>query len=249
MLARAKQKLDMDGKVIQAGRFDNQSSAAESEAVLRMMLEADNEEVNEDTVMDDDEINQIIARTDEELERFKSMDYDRDVNEEREWREMGNRGSKPERMMTFAELPEVYQRDEPYEPPESDMKATGRGARERKAVIYNDGLTDDQWVTVSVCCLFRKITVLIYSVFRLWRKPRTWMTTMICLPGEVALPAVWAVKDQVDPSHPRLKKRISAERKPRAKDAPMIFLGSANAARLNHPNPRPRKKTTIRVRR
>ncbi|CEL58210.1 ATP-dependent helicase STH1/SNF2 [Rhizoctonia solani AG-1 IB] len=147
MLARAKQKLDMDGKVIQAGRFDNQSSAAESEAVLRMMLEADNEEVNEDTVMDDDEINQIIARTDEELERFKSMDYDRDVNEEREWREMGNRGSKPERMMTFAELPEVYQRDEPYEPPESDMKATGRGARERKAVIYNDGLTDDQWVT------------------------------------------------------------------------------------------------------
>ncbi|CAE6467441.1 unnamed protein product [Rhizoctonia solani] len=146
MLARAKQKLDMDGKVIQAGRFDNQSSAAESEAVLRMMLEADNEEVNEDTVMDDDEINQIIARTDEELERFKSMDYERDVNEEREWRETGNRGPRPERMMTFQELPEVYQRDEPYEPPEAELKATGRGARERKAVIYNDGLTDDQWV-------------------------------------------------------------------------------------------------------
>ncbi|CAE6403859.1 unnamed protein product [Rhizoctonia solani] len=146
MLARAKQKLDMDGKVIQAGRFDNQSSAAESEAVLRMMLEADNEEVNEDTVMDDDEINQIIARTDEELERFKNMDYDRDMREEQEWREAGNRGPRPERMMTFQELPDVYQRDEPYEPPESEMKATGRGARERKAVTYNDGLTDDQWV-------------------------------------------------------------------------------------------------------
>ncbi|CAE6463520.1 unnamed protein product [Rhizoctonia solani] len=146
MLARAKQKLDMDGKVIQAGRFDNQSSAAESEAVLRMMLEADNEEVNEDTVMDDDEINQIIARTDQELERFKSMDYERDMGEEQEWREAGNRGPKPERMMTFQELPEVYQRDEPYEPPETELKATGRGARERKAVSYNDGLTDDQWV-------------------------------------------------------------------------------------------------------
>ncbi|KAH7344478.1 SNF2 family N-terminal domain-containing protein [Rhizoctonia solani] len=146
MLARAKQKLDMDGKVIQAGRFDNQSSAAESEAVLRMMLEADNEEVNEDTVMDDDEINQIIARTDQELESFKSMDYDRDMREEHEWRESGNRGPRPERMMTFQELPEVYQRDEPYEPPESEMKATGRGARERKAVTYNDGLTDEQWV-------------------------------------------------------------------------------------------------------
>ncbi|CAE6505414.1 unnamed protein product [Rhizoctonia solani] len=130
MLARAKQKLDMDGKVIQAGRFDNQSSAAESEAVLRMMLEADNEEVNEDTVMDDDEINQIIARTDEELERFKNMDYERDTREEHEWREGGNRGPRPDRMMTFQELPE----------------ATGRGARERKAVTYNDGLTDEQWV-------------------------------------------------------------------------------------------------------
>ncbi|QRV76715.1 SNF2 family amino-terminal protein [Ceratobasidium sp. AG-Ba] len=129
MLARAKQKLDMDGKVIQAGRFDNQSSAAESEAVLRMMLEADNEEVNEDTVMDDDEINQIIARTDVELERFKTMDYERDLAEEREWREAGNRGPKPDRMVTFQELPE----------------AVGRGARERKAVSYNDGLTDDQW--------------------------------------------------------------------------------------------------------
>ncbi|KAG9094136.1 hypothetical protein FS749_013062 [Ceratobasidium sp. UAMH 11750] len=130
MLARAKQKLEMDGKVIQAGRFDNQSSAAESEAVLRMILEADNEEVNEGTVMDDEEINQIIARTDEELERFKSMDYERDIADEREWRE---------------ELPEVYQRDEPYEPPETELKVVGRGARERKAVSYNDGMTDDQW--------------------------------------------------------------------------------------------------------
>ncbi|CAE7107141.1 unnamed protein product [Rhizoctonia solani] len=146
MLARAKQKLDMDGKVIQAGRFDNQSSAAESEAVLRMMLEADNEEVNEDTVMDDDEINQIIARTDTELERFKNMDYERDMMEEHEWREAGNRGQRPDRMMAFQELPEIYQRDEPYEPPEAEMKATGRGARERKAVMYNDGLTDEQWV-------------------------------------------------------------------------------------------------------
>jgi ATP-dependent helicase STH1/SNF2 len=157
MLARAKQKLDMDGKVIQAGRFDNQSSAAESEAVLRMMLEADNEEVNEDTVMDDDEINQIIARTDEELERFKSMDYERDMREEREWREAGNRGPRPERMMTFQELPEIYQRDEPYEPPEAEMKATGRGARERKAVSYNDGMTDDQWALVGIFILFYEL--------------------------------------------------------------------------------------------
>lgn len=34
MLARAKSKLDMDGKVIQAGRFDNKSTAEEQEEYL-----------------------------------------------------------------------------------------------------------------------------------------------------------------------------------------------------------------------
>ena len=34
MLARARDKLDMDGKVIQAGRFDQKTSAKEQEALL-----------------------------------------------------------------------------------------------------------------------------------------------------------------------------------------------------------------------
>ncbi|KAG8729412.1 hypothetical protein FRC10_003927 [Ceratobasidium sp. 414] len=55
MLTRAKQKLDMDGKVIQAGWFDNQSSTAESEAVLRIMLEADNEERDKPCTPPEDE--------------------------------------------------------------------------------------------------------------------------------------------------------------------------------------------------
>ncbi|KAG9094422.1 Transcription activator BRG1 [Ceratobasidium sp. UAMH 11750] len=89
----------MNGKVIQAGQFDNQSSAAESKAVLRMTLEADNEEINEDTVMDDQKTNQITARTDGKLERFKSMDCEHDDAEEHKRPELGNRGPKPERMI------------------------------------------------------------------------------------------------------------------------------------------------------
>ncbi|KAG9123630.1 hypothetical protein FRC07_014448 [Ceratobasidium sp. 392] len=73
------------------------------------------------------------------------MDQERDISEECEWRDAGNRGPKPDRMITFQELPEVYQRDEPYEPPEAELKAVGRVACKRKAVSYNDSMTDNQW--------------------------------------------------------------------------------------------------------
>ncbi|KAG8728558.1 hypothetical protein FRC10_004835 [Ceratobasidium sp. 414] len=38
-------------------------------------------------------------------------------------------------MVTLQELPEVYQRNEPYEPPETELKAVRRGARERKVAL------------------------------------------------------------------------------------------------------------------
>src|SRR6266566_4279460 len=39
ILERARFKLDMDGKVIQAGRFDNKSSETDRDAMLRTLLE------------------------------------------------------------------------------------------------------------------------------------------------------------------------------------------------------------------
>jgi len=146
MLARAKSKLDMDGKVIQAGRFDNKSTAEEREDYLRSMLEADNDEdTDESASMNDDEINEIVARDDNEMEIFRRMDIDREREEEDQWRASGGRGPKPDRLMQLHELPEVYQQDEPLQP-DVEEEVTGRGQRVRTAVRYNDGLTDEQWV-------------------------------------------------------------------------------------------------------
>lgn len=53
-MSKAQFKLDMDKKVIQAGRFDNKSSAEERETFLRELLEVDND--------DDDDDNELGAR-------------------------------------------------------------------------------------------------------------------------------------------------------------------------------------------
>ncbi|KAJ8613048.1 hypothetical protein MRB53_037100 [Persea americana] len=74
ILERAQYKLDMDGAVIQAGKFDNKSTNEEREAMLRVMLEA--AEVTEDLEqeeMDDDELNTLMVRSEDELAIFQKM--------------------------------------------------------------------------------------------------------------------------------------------------------------------------------
>ncbi|KAK9708838.1 ATP-dependent DNA helicase Snf21, partial [Basidiobolus ranarum] len=112
ILARAQYKLDIDGKVIQAGKFDNKSTAEEREAFLRNLLETDHShESDMDEDLNDDDLNEIIARSDKEIAIFKQMDIDRDSEAEYIWRSAGCRGKKPERLMQEHELPEIYLRD------------------------------------------------------------------------------------------------------------------------------------------
>ncbi|KAG1738616.1 SNF2 family N-terminal domain-containing protein [Suillus paluster] len=146
MYARARYKLDIDDKVIQAGRFDNKSTQEEQEEFLRSILEADQEEENEEAGdMNDDELNDMLARSDEEVEIFRSMDLQRERDALDAWRAAGNRGKPPLPLMQLEELPECYQTDEPFEPKEIDESLEGRGQRRRNVVNYNDGLSDEQW--------------------------------------------------------------------------------------------------------
>ncbi|KAG1832907.1 SNF2 family N-terminal domain-containing protein [Suillus subalutaceus] len=146
MYARARYKLDIDDKVIQAGRFDNKSTQEEQEEFLRSILEADQEEENEEAGdMNDDELNEMLARNDEEVEIFRSMDLQRERDALDAWRAVGNRGKPPLPLMQLEELPECYQTDEPFEPKEIDDAIEGRGQRRRNIVNYNDGLSDEQW--------------------------------------------------------------------------------------------------------
>ncbi len=100
--------------------------------------------------MNDDEINEIIARSDEEAILYKQMDDQRDRDAMENWRRAGNRGKPPPPLMQLEELPEFYRSDEPFTNENELDELEGRGHRRRTVVNYNDGLSDDQWAIVRV---------------------------------------------------------------------------------------------------
>ncbi|KEZ46904.1 SNF2-family ATP dependent chromatin remodeling factor snf21 [Scedosporium apiospermum] len=143
ILERARFKLDMDGKVIQAGRFDNKSSETDRDAMLRTLLEAaDMAEAGEQDEMDDEELNMILARSDNELTVFQKIDEER--AKDPVYGSAPGCKSKP-RLMTEEELPDIYLGEgNPVQ--EEEEVVLGRGARERTKVKYDDGLTEEQWL-------------------------------------------------------------------------------------------------------
>lgn len=146
ILERAQFKLDIDGKVIQAGKFDNKSTAEEREALLRSLLEGVTEETTgADEDLNDDDMNILIARTEEEIQIFTKMDEERVETELREWRALGKKGPIPSRLIQEHELPESLTK-EIAEIPEEDPEVLGRGRRTKDEVVYDDGLTEEQYL-------------------------------------------------------------------------------------------------------
>ncbi|RAL10055.1 putative RSC complex subunit (Sth1) [Aspergillus homomorphus CBS 101889] len=143
ILERAQFKLDMDGKVIQAGKFDNKSTNEERDALLRTLLEsaeAADQIGGDQEEMDDDDLNDIMARSDEELITFQRIDKDRQKNTPY------GPGHKYPRLMCEEELPDIYLTEENPVTEEVEVDLGGRGARERKVTRYDDGLTEEQWL-------------------------------------------------------------------------------------------------------
>lgn len=143
ILARAQYKLDIDGKVIQAGKFDNKSTPEEREAFLRSLLENENgeEENDEKGELDDDELNEILARGDDELRLFKQM------TEDLERESPYGKNKEKERLIQVSELPEFYQREEPEKTTDLlQEEPLGRGARRRTPVVYDEAVRDAQWM-------------------------------------------------------------------------------------------------------
>ncbi|XP_037632770.1 probable global transcription activator SNF2L2 isoform X1 [Sebastes umbrosus] len=143
ILAAAKYKLNVDQKVIQAGMFDQKSSSHERRAFLQAILETEEQNEEEDEIPDDETLNQMIARNEDEFELFMRMDMDRRREDAR------NPKRKP-RLMEEDELPSWIIRDEAeverltYE--EESEKMFGRGSRCRRDVDYSDTLTEKQWL-------------------------------------------------------------------------------------------------------
>ncbi|CAO3621454.1 unnamed protein product [Mucor hiemalis] len=147
ILARANYKLDIDGKVIQAGKFDNRSTEEDREAFLRSLLEdkADEDDEENDEDIDDEELNEILQRSETDIPIFHRIDDEREEHDSRQWQAMGRRG-KPERLITEPELPLIYLNDDPIPEEDDDPLAFGRGQRSTGAVRYDDGLTEEQWL-------------------------------------------------------------------------------------------------------
>ncbi|KAM9743322.1 putative global transcription activator SNF2L2 isoform 2-T2 [Menidia menidia] len=143
ILAAAKYKLNVDQKVIQAGMFDQKSSSHERRAFLQAILEHEEQNEEEDEVPDDETLNQMIARNEDEFELFMRMDMDRRREDAR------NPKRKP-RLMEEDELPSWIIKDDAeverltYE--EEEEKMFGRGSRCRRDVDYGDTLTEKQWL-------------------------------------------------------------------------------------------------------
>ncbi|OGE57488.1 hypothetical protein PENARI_c002G01430 [Penicillium arizonense] len=142
ILERAQFKLDMDGKVIQAGKFDNKSTNEERDALLRTLLDTAEaaDSIGDQDEMDDDDLNDIMARSEDEIGIFQEIDRQRIANDQY------GPGHRYPRLMCEAELPEIYMQEDNPVTEDVEIEVTGRGARERKVTKYDDGLTEEQWL-------------------------------------------------------------------------------------------------------
>jgi len=116
------------------------------------MLDHDQVDEEESADMNDDEVNEVIQRSEEELEIFRNMDIERERELDQLWYAEGNRGPRPLSLMTIEELPPMYRNDDTFNPQAEDeaIIQAGRGHRRRKEVSYNDGLSDEAWTAVSI---------------------------------------------------------------------------------------------------
>ena len=140
ILERARQKADIDNKVIQAGMFNQTSSHSERQETLAALFKRGIEDIGKG-INTDAEINALIARNAEEEEAFNAMDAARYAEE----------ANGPPRLMQDDEIPEWAVRPpdpEPKEGGEEGGEGTGvLGPRRAKAknISYDDGLSDTMW--------------------------------------------------------------------------------------------------------
>merc|ERR1711981_581318 len=141
ILAAARYKLNMDEKVIQAGMFNNRSTGNERRQLLQSILRAEDEnEEDEDEAPDDEVVNQMIARSEEEFEQFQAMDIQR----RREDAALG--ADRKPRLIEESELPPfLVEEDEEIEE-ETPEEILGRGNRSKKDTNYDDQMSEREWL-------------------------------------------------------------------------------------------------------
>ncbi|KAF7837257.1 putative ATP-dependent DNA helicase CHR12 isoform X1 [Senna tora] len=136
ILERAKQKMGIDAKVIQAGLFNTTSTAQDRREMLEEIMRRGTSSLGTD-VPSEREINRLAARSDEEFWLFERMDEER--------RQKENYRS---RLMEEHEVPDwVYSAAVNKDDKVKGFDASNvTGKRKRKEVVYADTLSDLQWM-------------------------------------------------------------------------------------------------------
>ncbi|KAK4419537.1 Chromatin structure-remodeling complex protein SYD [Sesamum alatum] len=169
--ASAEHKLGVANQSITAGFFDNNTSAEDRREYLESLLrECKKEEVA--PVLDDDSLNDVIARSESEIDIFESVDKQRREEEMVAWENMfGGKGSEkckqipplPSRLLTdddlksFYEVMKISEAPTPGVLPNAGMKRKsgslggldtqhyGRGKRAREVRSYEEQWTEEEF--------------------------------------------------------------------------------------------------------
>uniref|UniRef100_K3WFG0 Uncharacterized protein n=1 Tax=Globisporangium ultimum (strain ATCC 200006 / CBS 805.95 / DAOM BR144) TaxID=431595 RepID=K3WFG0_GLOUD len=170
ILSRATDKMNMNNLVVEAGKFNNRSKEAERRALLESLIKMESEEAanaanggEEETtsVLVDDEINEMMALTEEELALYQKMDVERQQREDKEWADYCKRMKMPavarSRLMNEKDVP-VWLSEANAEM-ENDIASgkhdknswnfgmdTESKGRKRKEISYRDEFTDSEFV-------------------------------------------------------------------------------------------------------
>ncbi|CAN1129376.1 Probable ATP-dependent DNA helicase CHR12 [Linum perenne] len=135
ILERAKQKMGIDAKVIQAGLFNTTSTAQDRRELLEEIMRKGTSSLGTD-VPSEREINRLAARSPEEFQYFEKLDEERRRKE-----------NYRSRLMEEHEVPEwAYQNISKDDKASKGFDHTAvLGKRKRKDVSYADTLTDRQF--------------------------------------------------------------------------------------------------------
>ncbi|XP_058108290.1 chromatin structure-remodeling complex protein SYD-like isoform X2 [Magnolia sinica] len=156
--AAAEYKLGVANQSITAGFFDNNTSAEDRREYLESLLrECKKEEAA--LVLNDDALNDLIARSESEIEIFESVDKQRREVEMAAWQGQQERSKDdplliPPRLITDEDLNAFYKALEAYEASqvmvkrktaELDSQLYGRGKRAREVRSYEDQWTEEEF--------------------------------------------------------------------------------------------------------
>ncbi|KAG4226568.1 hypothetical protein PC116_g25030 [Phytophthora cactorum] len=162
--------MNMNNLVVEAGKFNNKSKEAERRAMLENLIKMEQEEAahaahgddESSNVLLDDEINEMMALTDEELALYHRLDAERKTRESKEWEEYCKQYNVPisprSRLMSEKDAPawlreadDVMEHDiasgkHDKDAWNFDMEAVAGKPRKRKEMSYRDQFTDAEFV-------------------------------------------------------------------------------------------------------